>query len=307
MSAGAAPTAGVQILGRVGVVAADRSHLDLPSATQRRLLAVLAVHAPRPLRGEWLADVLDLSSGALRTSVSRLRASIGPSVLSSEGAGYALVAPVDADRFTRAVAGAPAQGPDRRRRLEAALALWGGPPLEEFADEEWAEGDAARLTEVHARTVDDCAEALLATGEAADAVARLEAQVADHPYRDRARGLLIRALAASGRQADALRAFQRYRTLLVEELGIEPSTDVVRIERRVATGWDGIDEHRAPPSTGAGRRSSDGGVGRRFATPRPPELPATGTFVGRHDELRQLCDALDRVATGGPRGRRRHR
>ena len=52
---------------------------------------------------------------------------------------------------------------------------------------------------------------------------------------------MIRALAAAGRQADALRAFQRYRSVLIDEVGTEPSPEVVRIERRVATGWNGVE------------------------------------------------------------------
>src|SRR4029077_8128272 len=102
-------------------------------------------------------------------------------------------------------------------------------------------GEIARLTEIHAGTVDDLAVSLIEMRRPAEAVALLEGQIARHPYRDNARGLMIRALAAAGRQADALRAFQRYRSVLMDEVGTEPSPEVVRIERRVATGWNGID------------------------------------------------------------------
>lgn len=285
----------VRVLGVIGTVAADGAVRVLPSASQRRLLGLLAIHAPRPLRGEWLADALDLSPGALRTSISRLRATVGGDAIQSTGAGYSVTTRVDADRFSRAVAAIPAGGPERLEALEAALALWAGPPLEEFAAEPWAEGEASRLTEEHARTVDDHAEALIAAGAAEAAVARLDAQVAAHPYRDRSRGLLIRALAASGRRAEALRAFQAYRTRLVEELGIDPSADVVRIERRVATGWDGTDGPTAPPEDTDGRAASPG---RRFAAPWPAELPQTATFVGRDEELDALRAALDRAGEG---------
>ena len=186
--------------------------------------------------------------------MSRLRASIGADALVTSPTGYSLVADVDTSQFTRSVAEA-ATADDRVDALEQALSVWTGPALEEFRGEEWADGEIARLTELHAGTVDDLAEELIAARRSADAVAVLERQIADHPYRDRSRGLLIRGLASAGRQGDALRAFQHYRSLLIDELGTEPSADVVRIERRVATGWDGIDaRHR---TAGGGRHAVD--------------------------------------------------
>ncbi|MGZ7019317.1 MAG: AfsR/SARP family transcriptional regulator, partial [Acidimicrobiia bacterium] len=237
----------VRLLGGVHAVAVDGSAIDLPSASQRRLLAILALHSPRRLRSEWLADILGISPGALRMSVSRLRTAIGGAVLQTASTGYSVVADVDVLQFSEAVAGA-ADTDDRIGGLERALGLWIGPALEEFWGEEWADGEIARLTELHAGTVDDYAEELISARRSADAVAVLEAQVARHPYRDSSRGLLIRALASAGRQGDALRAFQQYRSLLIEELGTEPSADVVRIERRVATSWDGIDTDADPPA-----------------------------------------------------------
>ena len=69
--------ASVRVLGGVHAVAGDASLIDLPSASQRRLLAILSLHSPRRLRSEWLADVLDITPGGLRTSVSRVRATVG--------------------------------------------------------------------------------------------------------------------------------------------------------------------------------------------------------------------------------------
>ena len=205
-----------------------------------------------------------------------------------------MVTDVDALQFSEAVAGA-ADADDRMRALERALALWTGPALEEFSGEEWADGEIARLTELHAGTVDDYAEELISARRSADAVAVLEAQVARHPYRDSSRGLLIRALASAGRQADALRAFQQYRSLLIEELGTEPSPDVVRIERRVATSWDGIDTdtdsiRRRP------RRST------RVTVPLPSALAHEARFVGRANELDALAEELALVRGSGLRG-----
>ena len=96
----------MRVLGGVHAVATDGSLLDLPSASQRRLLAILALHAPRRLRSEWLADALDISPGALRTSISRVRTTVGTDMLETTSSGYALVGPVDASRFCQAVADA---------------------------------------------------------------------------------------------------------------------------------------------------------------------------------------------------------
>jgi len=283
------PIASVRILGAVRAVTADGSFVDLPSASQRRLVAVLAVHAPRQLRSEWLADVLGISPGALRTSVSRLRGAVGPAVERTSG-GYALGAEVDAERFCRTASEALA-AKDRVHALQRALEAWNGPPLEEFAGEEWADGEIARLTEIHAGTVDDLAASLVAAGRPADAVALLEGQIARHPYRDSARGLMIRALAACGRQADALRAFQRYRSLLIDEVGTEPSPDVVRIERRVATGWDGVES--------VGDERVEPGDDDAVEIPVPRALTSGSGFVGRVDEIVTLGARLSRVAETG--------
>ena len=285
----------VRILGGVQAIASDGSLIDLPSATQRRLLAILALHSPRRLRSEWLADVLDISPGALRTSVSRVRATVGSAMLETASTGYALVGDVDAARFCRAVADA-ADADDRVRALQFALDQWNGPALEEFLGEEWADGEIARLTEIHAGTVDDLAESLIEARRPADAVALLEAQVAQFPYRDRPRGLLIRALASSGRQADALRTFQQYRSVLIDEFGTDPSPDVVRIERRVATGWDGIESATIASATPEPRDTNDA-----VDIPLPGALVHQVGFVGRVSEMEALASELTLVPTSGLR------
>ena len=196
--------------------------IEVPSASQRRLLGLLAVHAPRRLRAEWLADVLGVTTGALRTTISRLRATIGSSTLSTTSTGYSLEGEVDAIQFCSAVGNAY-KAADKLSALEQALTLWTGPILEEFQGEEWARGETARITELHAASVDDYVEELISARRATDAIAAAEGQIGHYPYRDRSRGLLIRALALAGRQADALRAFQTYRSLLIEEFGTDPS------------------------------------------------------------------------------------
>jgi len=283
----------VRILGAVHAEGADGTFVDLPSASQRRLLAILALHAPRRLRAEWLAEVLGVSTAALRTTVSRVRTTLGAPVVETTATGYAVVADVDAARFCAAVAaGATTPENERVDALQHALGHWNGPALEEFATEPWAEGESARLTEMHATTVDDLADALIESRRSAEAVALLDEHIARYPFRDAAWGLLIRALAGSGRQAEALRAFQRYRGMLAEELGTEPSTAVARIERRVATGWDGI----ASPSSDAGES-----LANAEAAPFPQPLPEPIGFVGRTHELDAFATEFDAARSTGLR------
>ena len=119
------------------VVLSSGRIVELPSASQRRLLAVLALHARAPVRAEWLADALDVSQGALRTTVSRLRKVLDDAALQTTSTGYRLDVDVDAEMFCREIADA-AVGIEGAGALEAALARWVGPALEEFANEEWA-------------------------------------------------------------------------------------------------------------------------------------------------------------------------
>src|ERR1700722_13003686 len=89
-----------------GVATPDGSIVHLHSASQRRLLGLLAVHAPRQMRGEWLADVLGVSNGALRIMVSRLRTTIGAATLRTASTGYSLEGDIDATLFCSAAANA---------------------------------------------------------------------------------------------------------------------------------------------------------------------------------------------------------
>ena len=116
-----------------------------------------------------------------------------------------------------------------------ALGLWRGDAYTEFAHEEWAAAESRRLTELHAGAIEDLVEILLDEGEWTAAIAALEPLIEQQQYRDRPRGLLMRALADSGRRIDALRAYQAYRNLLAEEVGTEPSEAITALDREIAS------------------------------------------------------------------------
>ena len=184
-----------------------------------------------------LAEHLEVSPGALRTTISRLRRILGSDTLVSVPPGYELRADaVDARSFEDCLARAAEADDGLRasRLLEEAISLWRGDAYAEFAHEPWARAESARLAELRAGAVEDLAVLLSESGRWSAAIARLEPLIATHPFRDRPRGLLMRALADSGRRVDALRAFQDYRRFLIDEVGTEPSPELVALDRAIA-------------------------------------------------------------------------
>jgi DNA-binding SARP family transcriptional activator len=133
---------------------------------------------------------------------------------------------MDLDRFTALA--------DAGRHREA-LALWRGAALAEWADTTWARGLAAQLDEERRDVLERRLSADLDAGQASEVVGELVALVEEAPLRERLRALLIRALYLSGRQADALRAYQDARTTLIDELGVEPGPELQRLEEAILT------------------------------------------------------------------------
>ena len=117
--------------------------------------------------------------------------------------------------------------------MGAALALWRGPALSEFGDATFAIGDRVRLEERRLSATEDLAEARLGTSAATTVVPEMERVIAEHPGRERAWELLMRALYASGRQHDALAAYQRARVVLGDEFGLEPGHELRALEQRI--------------------------------------------------------------------------
>ena len=117
--------------------------------------------------------------------------------------------------------------------LREALALWRGEPLADIGHEQFAQPEIARLEELRAGAIEDRIEADIALGRHADVVGELGALVAAHPLRERLYQLLMIALYRCGRQAEALAVYQSARSVLVQELGIEPNPGLKRVERAI--------------------------------------------------------------------------
>jgi predicted ATPase/DNA-binding SARP family transcriptional activator len=281
----------ILLLGSIRAVLADGRVVEPPSASQRRLLALLAIEAGQTLRPDYLADILAISSGALRSTVSRLRRLIGPSTLITGPAGYQINAEVDAATFTGLVSQRHAT--ERLANLDEALGLWHGVALDEFRHESWAAAEAARLDALHAMAIEDRAELLIDARRCDEAIASLEPHIVAFPLRDRARALLMRGLAQQGRQAEALRAFQAYRMHLAEEVGTEPSAEVRDLERRIA---DGSFDHELD-HTPSGFSTPGAPIKRRTPTPREitGSVPVALTeLLGREASVVEAIGLLDR-------------
>ncbi|MGH8903999.1 MAG: BTAD domain-containing putative transcriptional regulator [Egibacteraceae bacterium] len=217
---------------------------------QRALLALLLLRAnevvpvDRLLDGLWEGSPPEGARTTLRSHISRLRKALaGPenAKLLARAPGYVLefdTGQLDATRFQRLVtegrqALARGDSPVASATLREALELWRGPALAEFASAPWSEAEIARLEELRLAATEDRVNADLAMGRHGELVGELEMLVAEHPLRERLWGQLILALYRSGRQAEALQAYQQLRHHLASELGIEPNLAIRRLEEGV--------------------------------------------------------------------------
>ncbi len=241
-----------RILGPVEVLDSDEP-VDIGPRQQRALLALLianmnrVVSTDRILEDLWPEDSLGKEK-TLWVYISRLRSALEPdreanarsSVLVTRDHGYQLVVDpdqVDSCRFEAEAARGRAlvrDEPDTAADLLGhALALWRGSAYQDFEYDGFARDEMARLEEARLLATDDLLDAKVRAGQHREVVGDLEKLVRNHPLRERPIGLLMLALYRSGRQADALRAFQSYRQVLGEELGVEPSAELTRIEEQV--------------------------------------------------------------------------
>ncbi|MFW6090954.1 MAG: BTAD domain-containing putative transcriptional regulator [Actinomycetota bacterium] len=281
----------------------DGTPVLLSSRMQRRLLAMLLIHAGGPVSAERLIDVLWAGEpppsawGGLQTYVSRLRGALldGDEIVSDEH-GYRLRVShgrVDAWRFERLVAAARAHLPEKpaeaASRFADALALWRGPAYIEFSDEDFARAEAVRLDELRLAATEEAFVARLSCGDRS-LIADLEAFLIAHPLREQPHALLMTALARAGRQSEALEVFQQLRRRLADELGLEPSPALHEAQAEVLQQTAGTVPQQ---SSGTSSPATATAVGRSQLTGNLPR-PVT-SFVGRQHER----DAVRRLLGRG--------
>ncbi|MFE9107505.1 BTAD domain-containing putative transcriptional regulator [Actinomadura geliboluensis] len=303
------------VLGPLAVWTDEGAAVRVPELKTRALLADLLVHRGRPVSVDQLVDDLWGGGtarlprnpvGTLQTRVSQLRRALdaaepgGRGLLVSQAPGYLLrAAPeaVDGDRF-RALAERARATEDPRARaasLAGALALWRGPAYADFADEEFARPDAARLEDERLAVQEEYAEVRLELGEHAALAGELAEAVERHPLRERLRAAHLRALYRAGRQSEALAGFEDLRHRLAEELGVDPSPELAALHQAILTQDPLLDAPRTAVRAAA-------------APPReiPTNLPAPlSDLVGRDaavSEVRALLDGSRLVTLTGPGG-----
>lgn len=269
---------------RCNVLGALEVHVDgqprrVPPGRQRAVLTCLlldpgrSVSADQLIEAAWGQDLPKDPARALRTVLSRLRATLGHEAISLGPAGYRLAdVTLDVTEFEELVRHGSAAEPHRAAELLGrALGLWRGPAYGEYADASFARASAERLARLGADAVEALATARVQLGQSAAAVSDLEHLLEAEPFRDHAVGLLVTALYHAGRQAEALDRLRQHRTLLRSELGLDPSPDLVALEAKILG-------HSLAPAV------PDRGV--------PTWLDTSTAFVGREDELADLAVAV---------------
>ncbi|MEV1000166.1 BTAD domain-containing putative transcriptional regulator [Nonomuraea sp. NPDC050202] len=271
------------VLGPLAVWRADGDPVAVGGPRPRALLAMLLLDAGRLVSVERLIDGQygdrppSGAANAVQAQVSRLRRQLPAELIEFHGTGYRLAVErgrVDAHRFERLARegrGLLAAGSHARAAavLREGLGLWRGPAFADVADAPFAGPQAVRLEELRLAATEDLYEAELSLPDAGPA-AGLRELVAAHPLRERARGLLMRALHAAGRQAEALAAYEEGRRLLADGLGADPSPELAALHLEILRGSRARTTRTAPPAQ-------------------------LTSFVGREDELARLA------ALGGAR------
>uniref|UniRef100_UPI00190F3FB1 BTAD domain-containing putative transcriptional regulator n=1 Tax=Mycolicibacterium farcinogenes TaxID=1802 RepID=UPI00190F3FB1 len=221
----------------------DGAPVAIPGAKPRAILTMLGLHGGAVVPADVLMELLwgddppRTAAKALQTHISSLRHTLGDGFVLTEGSGWRLnTSEPDATRFqslTRSGRDALAAGDTSTAviRFDEAATLWRGVP--QLPDGRRGASEKTRWTEAHAALVEDRADALLATGRAAEIIGDLEAAVADAPLRERRWGQLMLALYRAGRQGEALGAYRRARSLLADELGVDPGPELRRLEAAI--------------------------------------------------------------------------
>ncbi|MDR7301669.1 BTAD domain-containing putative transcriptional regulator [Haloactinomyces albus] len=285
----------------------DHSPVPIGGQRVRMLLARLALEPDRTVPTEVLIE--DLWSGdrparalnALQSLVSRARralpAKAGPA-LRSDGAGYALAVrsdEIDMHHFERlATEGHRLLGKGETKAaataLRESLDLWRGSALVDFTEAPFAEATSVRLEELRLSALEDRIDADLGLGHNQTLVPELDALCARHPLRERFTALRIRALAACGRQADALTAYDDLRHRLAEELGVDPSRQLRELHLAVLRGDSAATSQTSPQSAPQHSRPRAGWEPRAVSAHGVPSR--LSSFIGRESEIEQARQAL---------------
>lgn len=276
------------VLGPLQVWTDAGAVVPIPGAKVRALLADLLVNVGQPVSADrliddiWAEDPPGNPSGTLAAKASQLRRALqdaeagGRDLVVSPPPGYRLATTeVDAWQF-RALLAAAREAADistRIRSLTKALGLWRGPAFADFRDATYTQPIIAQLEEQRLVAVEELAEARLSLGEYREVAGELTTFVREHPLRERLRAAQLRALYGAGRQVEALDSYEDLRRHLDDNLGLDPSPELVALQRSILS--QELELTAARLETVLRRRSSN--------------IPAQRTaLIGRTTELAQL-------------------
>ncbi|MEV4803916.1 BTAD domain-containing putative transcriptional regulator [Nonomuraea sp. NPDC049421] len=281
-----------RVLGPLDIRTVAGEPVAIGGPRPRALLALLLLDAGRLVPLERLIDGQygdhppSGAANAVQAQVSRLRRNLPGGLIESHGSGYRLTVDredVDVHRFDRLARDGRALLAAGRHAaaatvLREALDLWRGPAFADIADAPFAAAQARRLDDLRLSAAEDLHEAELSLPGAAPPVTGLSDLLSANPLRERTRALLMRALHAAGRQAEALQVFDEGRRLLADELGADPSPELAALHLEILRG------HQNPTSL-----------------IRPPAQLTS--FIGRDAELAHLAALKARLITVvGPGG-----
>jgi DNA-binding SARP family transcriptional activator len=301
------------ILGPVRVAGLD-GEIKIGGAKPRATLALLLLHSNRLVTMSQLVDSLwegESPQGArmaVQGHIKRLRQMLGQNLagrLETRPPGYQLSVTegeLDLYRFQvlvrrgRSAAGS-ARWDEAAGSLTRALTLWRGEPLQDVPQSSRLRNEAERLTELRLQTTEWRIDAEMHLGRSAELVPELRQLTAAYPLQERFHGQLMLTLYRSGRQAEALAAFQLTRANLIEELGVEPGVHLQDLYRQILAGDQARDATPAAVEPIAPRGGRDNRAVAAEHRPVPNQLPADlPDFTGRAEEISNLLATLDSTA-----------
>ena len=288
----------IRLLGSVQVER-EGQLVHLGGRRARTLITLLSLEGGRTVsidrltRGMWDDQPPERIRGSLQTYVSRLRRALGEGAVTTEPTGYALRIPrrcVDVLRFRDAAINAQraSSTEEEQHWLDLALAEWSGEPFGEELSSWLDRSERPRLIEQHLQVLERRLDLDLDRGDYTVCALRVGALVEEHPLRETLWVLLLRALDAAGRTAEALERYETIRVLLATELGADPSPELQRMHQQL------LAPSLPPPA-------------ELPAPTVPRQMPAaTAAFTGRRDELARLTElgtnAGSVIAVHGPGG-----
>ena len=289
-----------RVLGPLEVVDQGGQHVPLGGAMQQSVLASLLLRAGQSVALDRLIDELwdqppVTAAKTIQVYVSRLRRELPDGAITRRSSGYSIDlngGDFDLTKFEKWAADGRAAlaVADHQRAatlLGQALALWRGPALGGLTSD-FLRREAERLEEQRLVVVEDRIDAELGIGRHAEIVAELTALVGEHPFRERLRAQLMKALHGSGRPSEALVVYRDTRRLLVDELGMEPGQELRELEQAILRQDSELEAPKARRSSTGAEPINVRGPSREIATVAPRELRKTVTVL--------FCDLVDSTA-----------